>query len=367
MQINFFKPDITKEDKDAVCNALDSGWLTYGQENIRFEENLCKYTGAKYCLTVNSCTSALHLALLAVGVKEGDYVITTPYTFVATANAIRYCGATPIFCDVGYDYNIDPAQLALCDFSKVKAVLCVDFAGVPCDYDRIREVVPKHIPVIGDAAHSISASYNGKKIGNVADITCFSFYATKCMTTGDGGAILTNNEEWANKIRLYGLNGLDKGAWKRYSDKNMWRYDAEVVGYKYNMPGMAAALGREQLKRVDQMRIARLNIASFYDEELDGHLVLPPYDGGSSFHLYIIGVPNRDKFVSEMAEKGIHCSVHCIPVPSFTAYGNQDLTKWPLCVKLFNEAVSLPIYPTLSGEEQGYIVSTVKDLVESGI
>jgi dTDP-4-amino-4,6-dideoxygalactose transaminase len=370
VEISFFKPSITQADKDAVCQALDSGWLTYGQVNLDFEKDLCEYTGASFALTVNSCTAALHLALIAVGVKEGDYVITTPYTFVATANAIRYVGAIPLFVDVDYNYNIDPEKVSealYADnmFQRVKAVIAVDFAGVPCDYDRLRTVLKgTDIPIIGDAAHSLGATYKGKKIGSVADITCFSFYATKTMTTGDGGAILTDNKKWAEKIRLYGLNGLDKGAWKRYADKNMWRYDAEVVGYKFNMPGINAALGRSQLKRLDEMRLKRWEIMSYYNDTLDGHVALPPYDPGMSAHLYVIGVNHRDMFVQKMAERGVHCSVHCIPVPSFTAYGKQDLTKWPTCVKLFQSAVSLPIYPDMDGREVGYVSSCVRELTE---
>ncbi|GAF93293.1 unnamed protein product, partial [marine sediment metagenome] len=268
---------------------------------------LKNYLGAKDVVVVNSCTAALHLSLKALGVKEGDEVITTPFTFASTANTIVHCGAKPVFVDIKKDtLNIDTEKIKKAITSKTKAIIPVDYGGQACDIKAIEEIAKdKKLKVIEDAAHAIGSEYEGEKIGNFFDTTCFSFYAIKNMTTGDGGAIATNDNKIAEKLKTLRLHGISKDAWKRYSEKGSWYYEINEAGYKYNMGDIQAAMGIEQLKKLDKFIKIRRRYAQIYNEAFKDLVVDVPVEKENvkhSYHLYPILLKNydRNKFIEEM-------------------------------------------------------------------
>jgi len=410
----FAVPDIGHEELEEVRSVLESGWLTTGAKVAAFEQEFAAYVGAKYAVAVNSCTAAMHLALEAIGLQAGDFVLTTPYTFAATAEVIRYFDAAPVFVDVEADtLNIDPLCLAatLADLERclggaqptlpavkrvmdrpsgqpsrlgrVKAVIPVHMAGHPCDMQAISVLAKAHgIAVIDDAAHACSAQYGGRPIGGdlIGDptfATCFSFYATKTLTTAEGGMVTTDDEAIASRIRLMSLHGISKDAWKRYTAEGSWYYEITAPGYKYNMPDVLAALGLAQLRKVDAMRLRRDAIARRYDEAFAGvaELETPSTREGirHAWHLYPLRLPDgspaisRDDFVEELRSRQIGSSVHFIPLhvhPYYrSTYGYQS-ADLPVAFREYRREISLPIYSRMTDRDVQRVIDAVLATVE---
>lgn len=370
MNIPFHKPYITEEEISEVVDSIRSGWLTMGPKTVKFEEEFNKYIfGGQegYAISVNSCTAALHLALKAIGLKEGDEVILPTNTFIATAEVVTYFKAVPVLCDIEEEtHNIDVSKIESLITKKTKAIIPVHFAGQPCDMDEIMEVAKKHnLYVIEDAAHALPSRYKGRMIGTISDITCFSFYATKTLATGEGGMVTTGNKEFAKKIKINRLHGINRDAWDRYTLKGSWYYEVVDYGFKYNTTDINSALGIAQLRKVDWMREQRTKIAEKYDNAFKGTNINPLVirrDRDTSWHLYVIKVNNRDELIEKLRQEGIGASVHFIPVhkhPYYKkTYGYKD-KDFQVADDVYQRSVSLPIYPSLMENEQNYIIEKV--------
>ncbi|SVC72916.1 uncharacterized protein METZ01_LOCUS325770, partial [marine metagenome] len=274
MNIPFHKPHITQEELDSVCIALKSGWLTMGPKTIEFEEAFQYHVGVKYAISVNSATAALHLALSAIGVSEDDEVIIPTNTFISTAEVVIYLGARPILCDIEEkNHNIDVDLIEKLITPQTRAIIPVHFGGHPCDMDEILHIARRYnLKVIEDAAHALPSLYKGKKIGTMADATCFSFYATKTLTTGEGGMVTTNDNRIAEKISLQRLHGISGNAWNRYENNNDWYYEVVDLGYKYNITDIQSAMGLVQLDKLERMREERKNIAEKFMDAFSGKI-----------------------------------------------------------------------------------------------
>lgn len=378
--IAFHKTHITEDEINAVVDALRSGWTTMGPKTVEFERMFASYifkdvnspiiynTEFVHAISLNSATAALHLALKSIGIKEGDEVILPTNTFVATAEVVTYFNAIPVLCDIEYDtHNMNVSKLENLITDKTKAIIPVHFAGQPCDMDEIMDMAIKYkLKVIEDAAHALPSFYKGRRIGLIGDITCFSFYATKTMSTGEGGMAVTNNSEYAKKIRINRLHGISKDAWDRYSDKGNWYYEVVDNGNKYNTTDMNSALGIEQLKKLEQMNERREKIATMYSKAfLNNKNIVIPFikdDRETSWHLYVIKVKNRNKNINKLKDLGVSTSVHFIPVHKHPYYKNTykyDNNDYPIANKVYEESISLPIYPDLSDDEVKYIIEKV--------
>jgi len=376
--IVFGSPQIGKEEIDEVVSTMESGWLGTGPKVARFEENFRKYKDAPYAIAVNSCTAALHLSLLTSGIKSGDEVITTALTFCSTVNSIIHTGATPILADVNpQTMNIDPTEIIKKITSKTKAILPVHFAGRPCEMDEICAIAKMHnLTIIEDCAHAIETEYHKVKAGNFGRFGCFSFYATKNVTTGEGGMVLAKNEDDANRLKILALHGMSKDAWRRFSDKGYKHYQVVECGYKYNMMDIQAAIGIHQLKRVKNNWERREEIWNKYNLAFSNlPLGLPaPIDKDTrhSYHLYTILIdPNktsikRDEFLEKMTEKRIGVGVHYLSIPEHKYYQNTFGWKpqdYPNAMKVGRQTVSLPLSPKLKNKEVDYIIKTVKEII----
>lgn len=370
-KIPYALPDIGDEEIESVITTLKSGWLTMGPKTFEFEKALAEYTGAKYAIAVNSCTAALHLSLLAAGVGPGDEVITTPFTFAATGNVIAQVGAKPVLVDIENDtFNIDPVKIEEAITFNTKAIIPVHYGGQPCDMKHILELADrKNITVIEDAAHAIGARYRGRKMGNIGSLsTCFSFYATKNMTTGEGGAIMTNDDGFADLVRKLRLHGISKDAWNRYGGGS-WKYDIEVCGWKYKTTDLSAALGIQQLKKLDEFNRIRKLYASIYARNLHEVplLQIPKiFKEDNVFHVYPVLVPKaqRDDFIIELGKMGVSCSVHFIPLHLHTfyqkTYGYQ-YGDFPVCDDVYEREVSIPLYPKMTNDDVMYVIDCIKN------
>ena len=369
MKIPFHRASIDDKEINAVAEVLRSGWLTMGEKTFEFEKMFAEYTGAGYAVAVNSCTSALHLALKAIDIKPGDEVIIPAITFIATWEVVTYFGAVPVIADVEKDTHLlDTGSFESKITSKTKAVIPVHYSGQPCDMDRIIEIAKQRgIYVIEDAAHSLPAYYKNRPVGSIGDFTCFSFYATKTITTGEGGMITTGNEAAAERMRSLRLHGISRDAWNRYSDSGSWQYDVIEPGYKYNPTDISSAIGIEQLKKSDDMNRRRSEIASMYNEYFSGNESVEIYtvknDRNSSWHLYPLKVRidssavTRDEFIRVMKMCGINTGVHFIPLYRFSCFKEIGLTpeKFPGSEYVFSREVSLPVFPDMSDDEVGYV------------
>jgi len=377
MNIPFHKPYITEEDIACVADSMRSGWLSTGPKTEEFEKRFKEYIfrgggGGGYAVAVNSATAALHLALKAVGVKAGDEIILPTNTFVATAEVATYFGVLPVLCDIEEKtHNIDASKIEPLITSRTKALIPVHFGGQPCDMDEILAIAGKYnLSVIEDAAHSFPAGYKGKMIGTIGDITCFSFYATKTLCTGEGGMAVTSSGEYAGKIRINRLHGIDRDAWERDKMKENWLYDVVDNGCKYNMSDINGAMGLSQLSKVAWMHEERARVAGKYDEAFNGTRVVPLYmkpDRFSSRHLYVVKVNNRKEVMEELKKMGIGTSVHFIPVHRFSyyrkAYGYRD-EDYPVANRVYEKSLSLPIYPGLTAGEIDYVAEAVLNHAE---
>jgi len=377
MEIPFHRPSITEDEIEAVAGILRSGWLTMGKETIRFEEAFRKFTGAQHALAVNSCTAALHLSLVAAGIEKGDEVILPVLNFISSAEVIAYCGGVPVFVDVNRDdHNIDTHLIEEKITENTRAIMPMHFGGQPADMDSILCIAEKHaLHVIEDAAHALPSLYGNTIVGSIGDATCFSFYATKTLTTGEGGMITTDNDEWADRIKSLRLHGITHDAWKRYSREGSWIYDVRFLGYKYNTTDFNAALGLVQLARQPQLQKKREDVAAMYTEAFSEVEELIPFkikkDRSSSWHLYPLKLRTelltitRDEFIEEMKARGISTSVHFIPIHHFSFYKNAGYGSgdFPETDWIFERTVSLPIYPDLVEDEIAYIIENVIDII----
>lgn len=369
----FCKASLSDEEIDVVAKVIESGWLTTGPNVAAFEKEFKEYVGSKFAIALNSCTGGLHCSLLALGVQSGDEVITTPLTFVATGHVITWVGARPVLVDIDpKTYNIDPGKLEKAITPKTKAIIPVHFAGLPCDMDAILAVARKHnIPVIEDAAHAVGSEYKGKKVGVLGDVTAFSFYPTKNMTSGEGGMVTTDNEEMADRIRKFAFFGINKEVWERYGKKQSWQYDIILPGFKYNISDIHAAIGRVQLKKLDEFNRQRKEMAQVFKAQLSclGECIsLPPETPETvhNWHLFPVLLNKTDKTREELIEylhqNNIGSSVHFIPLHLFSYYQKAFGYKkgdFPATEKVFERIVSLPLYPALSWGDIERIINAI--------
>ncbi len=376
-RIPFFRPSIEDSDIQAVTDVLRSGWLTSGPQLSALEGELAAYCGATHVNALNSCTAALHLALAAWDIGPGDEVITTPYTFSATANVVVHLGASPVFVDVReQDANIDPRLIEAAITPRTRAIIPVHIAGEPCDMDVIMAIAERHrLKVLEDAAHAIGTLYHGVPIGGIGDATAFSFYANKTITTGEGGALATNDQDLSDRVRVLTLHGMSRDAWKRYDVGGSWRYDIVEFGYKDNLTDIAASLGRTQLSRIESFIeqrtvIAQRYIANLRDEE---HLQLPSFseENRHAWHLFMVRVKEsaplaREDVVRKLAEAGVQTSVHFIPLHYFTAYRNLGRWKegdFPVAERFFSGEISLPMFPGMTTEEVDEVSDSLRTIL----
>ena len=375
----FALPDIDADEVAEVTETLESGWITTGPKTRRFEAEFAAAVGARHAIAVNSCTAAMHLALEAVGVQRGDEVITTPYTFAATAEVIRYFDARPVLVDVdARSLNMRPDLLEAAITSRTRAIIPIHIAGLPADLDAIQQVARLHdLPVIEDAAHAFPAMYKGGMIGCQSQFTCFSFYATKTITTGEGGMICTDDDAWAERCRIMALHGISKDAWKRYTAEGSWYYEIVAPGYKYNMSDIAAALGLAQLRKAALMWRRRRAIAQQYNQAFgDSPALQIPHDRPDcqhAWHLYMLRLNlerlriDRAQFVEQLRQHHIGASVHFIPLhlhPYYRqtyGYGPEDFR---VAHAEYLREISLPIYSKMSDADVLDVVDAVQEIVE---
>jgi dTDP-4-amino-4,6-dideoxygalactose transaminase len=378
----FSRPALTDDDINEVLATLRSGWLTTGPRVHAFEQRFAEYAGAKHAVAVNSCTAALHLSLLACGIGPGDEVITTPLTFCATANAIIHTGATPVFADVDRATgNIDPAAMAAAISPRTRALLPVHYAGRPGDVDAHRALADAHgLRVIEDAAHCVEGSVRGRKIGATGDLTCFSFYATKNLTTGEGGMLTTDSDEWARFARTASLHGLSKDAWARYSSTAPTAYEVEMPGFKYNMMDIQAALGLHQLDRLDASLQRRQAICRAYDEGFaDLPIVLPhPVSSGvvHARHLYTVLVDpattgiTRDELRVALQQRGIGTSVHFHALHLHHYYARRfglARGRFPNAEFISDRTVSLPLSLAMTDADVARVIDAVRGAIAARV
>jgi dTDP-4-amino-4,6-dideoxygalactose transaminase len=377
--IPFHVPAIGGEEIRAVAETLESGWLTSGTKVKRFEDDFAEYVGSKHAVAVNSGTAALHLALDAIGTRQDDEVIVPTMTFTATAEVVLYFQAKPVLVDCqGDTLNLDPKQIEAAITSKTKAIIPVHFGGQPCDMTPILEIAKTHkLYVVEDAAHALPASYESKKIGTIGDITCFSFYATKTITTGEGGMATTENSEWAERMRMMSLHGINHDAWKRYTKEGSWYYEVLRPGFKYNLTDIAAAIGIEQMKKCNQFWEARKRIAMIYDEAFANlpEIQLPVCRSNvhHAWHLYVLQLNldrltiNRNQFIKALREEEIGASVHFIPL-HFHPYYRDNFgyrpQEFPNASAAFERIISMPIYPKMTEADIGRVTRAVQKVTQ---
>jgi dTDP-4-amino-4,6-dideoxygalactose transaminase len=367
----FHVPLIEPEDIRAVSEVLRSGWITTGPKVREFQEAFAGYLGASHAVAVNSGTSALHLALKAAGVGPGDEVVLPAMTFAATAEVVIYAGAEPVLVDsLPGAMNLDVNQVERAITPRTKAIIPVHFGGHPCDMDRLLAIARnRRIAVIEDAAHALPARYRGRAVGTLGEITCFSFYATKSITTGEGGMVTTENESYAERMRMLSLHGMSKDAWNRYDARGSWRYDILEAGYKYNLTDLQAALGLSQLRKCDAMWRRRAEIAAKYSRALAS---LDAFQAPCAsphvqhaWHLYVILVDDavlrigRDQVIEELRQRGIGTSVHFIPLHLHSYYQKEwgyQRGDFPVAERYFERCISLPIYPRMKDEDVDRVV-----------
>ena len=375
--ITFGSPIIDAEAVAAVTRTLESCWIGTGPRVHELESEFARYVGATHALATSSCTAALHLAMVATGIGPGDEVITTPMTFCATANSIVHTGATPVFADCRRDtMNIDPAAVEAAVTPRTKAIIPVHFAGRPVDMEAILAIAKRHgLLVIEDAAHAIESATRGRKVGSIGDLTCFSFYVTKNMTTGEGGMVTTDNPELAARIKSYGLHGMSADAWSRFSDKGFKHYDVVFAGFKYNLTDLAASLGLAQLPRLAEWLERRNAVWARYDEAFADLPVTRPApaepDTVHARHLYTLLVDDdarvtRDGFLEEMQRRRIGTGVHYRALHVHPYYRDRWGYKpddFPNAHAIGERTVSLPLSPKLDDSDVDRVIRAVHEIV----
>ncbi len=374
----FGAPAIGEEEIEEVVTSLRSGWLGTGPKVARFENDFRNYKGARNAVAVSSCTAALHLSALAAGVGPGDEVITTPMTFCSTVNAIIHAGATPVLADIDpITMNISPSGIERKISPRTKALLPVHFAGRPCEMDEIMDISKRHgLKVIEDCAHAVETEYKGKKAGLSGDFGCFSFYVTKNITTGEGGMVVTRNDNDSARIKILGLHGLSKDAWKRFGDEGYKHYEVVECGYKYNMMDIQAAIGIHQLKRVETHWLRRREIWDKYNSAFaDLPLTLPAEpdrETRHAYHLYTLLIDEktakitRDEFLGRMTAENIGVGVHYMSVPEHPYYRKTFGWKpedYPNAMEIGRKTVSLPLSAALSDEDVNDVITAVRKIL----
>ena len=374
----FGSPAVGEEEIEEVARTIRSGWLGTGPKVARFEELFRAHVGTKHALALNSCTAGLHLAMIVSGLQPGDEVITTPVTFCATANSIVHAGGRPVFADIDREtMNIDPERIEAAITPRTRAIVPVHLAGRPCDMDAIMDIARRrNLVVIEDAAHCIEGMYKGRKIGSIGDLGCFSFYVTKNIVTGEGGMVTTDRDDWADKIKMYGLHGMSKDAWSRYSDQGFKHYQVVFPGFKYNMMDIQAAIGLHQMKRIKPYAERRAEVWKRYDEafaELPATRPAPPEkDTVHARHLYTLLIDperagmTRDEFQERLFERGIGTGIH------FTAlhlheyyrktYGHRP-EDFPNAKYVSDRTISLPLSAKLTDGDVERVIGTVKEVL----
>lgn len=373
----FHVPLIEEDDMRAVREVMESGWITTGPKAAQFEQEFAQYVGARNALAVNSGTAALHVALEAIGIGEEHEVIVPTLTFAATAEAVIYCKARPVLVDCEPEiFNIDPVQVERAITQNTRAVIPVHFAGHPCDMEPLLRTARAHgLKVIEDAAHALPARYRGRMVGTIGDITCFSFYATKSITTGEGGMVTTDDDSWAERMRVMRLHGISKDAWKRYTAEGSWRYEILAPGFKYNLTDMQAALGISQLAKCHSMWLRRSLLAERYTEALSAldafELPTARADVQHAWHLYALRIcPGeltvpRDRVIEELKQRGIGTSVHFIPLhlhPYYRDHWGYRRGDFPVAEDYFDRCISLPLYPAMNDDDQTRVIAALTDI-----
>jgi len=373
-------PAIEDAEINEVVSSMKSGWLGTGPKVAQFENDIKAYKGAAHAVAVNSCTAALHLSILAAGLKPGDEVVTTAMTFCASVNAIIHAGCKPVIADVDpVTMNIDPKCVEALITPRTRAIMPVHFAGRPCDMDALCKITENHgLKMVEDCAHAIETEYKGQKAGNFGDFGCLSFYVTKNIITGEGGMVLTKSEEDAARIKILALHGMSKDAWKRFSDEGFKHYQVVEAGFKYNMMDIQAAIGIHQLRRIEKYWERRWEIWRRYDEALNGLLIglpsPPEPDTRHAFHLYTIMIDedmagiSRDEFLGEMAANNIGVGVHYLSIPEHPYY--QRTYGWrpedyPNAMKIGRQTVSLPISAKMTNEDVDDVIEAVRRTVKN--
>jgi dTDP-4-amino-4,6-dideoxygalactose transaminase len=384
----FALPSIGEEEIAEVIDSLRSGWITTGPKVKRFEEEFAHYIGCRHAIAVNSCTAALHIALSALDIRPDDEVIVPTLTFCSSANVVVHVGARPVLVDVGEDFNVQAETIERAITSRTKAILLVHYSGQACDLAPIYDIARHHdLAVIEDAAHAVGSEYNGHKIGasyhtqvlgSVKHITCFSFYAIKNLTTGEGGMIVTSNGELAERMRLLSLHGMNRDAWKRYSSAGSWFYEVQEPGYKDNMTDIQAAMGIHQLKKLDQFIETRTRYAGMYSEafaemaEVETPLLHQNRKHG--WHLYVVKLAlerlkiDRAQFIDELRAQNIGTSVHFIPVhlhPYYREKFGYQRGDFKQAEYLYERIVSLPLYPGMTEDDVHDVIRAVRKLLSS--
>jgi dTDP-4-amino-4,6-dideoxygalactose transaminase len=373
----FSPPAIGQEEMDEVADTLRSGWITTGPKTAQFETAFRRRVEAADALGLNSCTAGLHIGLMALGVRPGDEVITSPMTFCSCANVIEHLGATPRFADVERDtLNLDPAAVEAAVTERTRAILPVHYAGHPADLDRLNDVAGRHgLAVIEDAAHAVPARYKGRLIGSGPNPVAFSFYATKNLTTGEGG-MLTGSPELIGRARKLALHGMSRDAWKRYGPGGSWFYEVEEPGFKYNMTDIQAAMGLAQLRKLEGFQARRREVVAAYNLAFSGlEAVETPVERPEvehAWHLYVLRLRpgilriDRDQFIRELTARNIGTSVHFIPVhlhPYYQQKYGYSPEQFPVAYDAYQRLVSLPLHPMLGDEDVDDVVSAVRDVV----
>ncbi len=383
----FALPDIGEEELTEIEDTINSGWITTGPKTRQFEAEFAKKVHAKHAIALNSCTAAMHLALEAIGLRAHDEVITTPYTFAATAEVVRYFNAKPVFVDIHpNDFNIDPSRIESAITERTRAIIPVHIAGYPVDLDAIFEIAERHhLAVIEDAAHAFPVRFQGRWIGQNPDrakytfphAVAFSFYATKTITTAEGGMLTTDSDEIAERVRIMALHGISKDAWKRYTAEGSWYYEIIAPGFKYNMTDIAAAMGLAQLKKADAMQRQRMNIARMYHKAFAQIPALEiPHaspDSEHAWHLYMLRLNlehlqiTRAEFIRKLKERNIGASVHFIPLhihPYYRETYHYHKDDFPISYREYTREVSLPIYSRMSERDVSDVIEAVYDIIE---
>ncbi len=380
IKVPFHRAAVGEEEAQAVAEVIRSGWLTMGAKTFEFERRFAAYIGCRHAIAVSSCTAALHLSLEAIGLKPGDEVLVPTTTFTATAEVVTYLGGRPVLVDIDpLTMNLDPSDAERKISPRTRAIIPVHFGGQPCDLAEIYELAARRqLRVIEDAAHALPSAYRGSRVGTMAEFTAFSFYATKPLTTGEGGMITTDDDGHAQRLRVMRLHGIGQDAWKRYSGEGCWYYEVLEAGFKYNLTDLQAALGIVQLGKCDHLHEARRQIAERYTAAfrnaagLDVPARLP--DRETSWHLYVLRLHldrltiGRNQFLAELAERGVGASVHFIPLhlqPFYQktyCYRTGDL---PRAEQEYGRCLSLPIYPTMTGEEVEQVIQAVLEVADA--
>ncbi len=376
--VPFFLPSIGNEEEKAVLEVMRSGWLTTGEVTLEFEKEFAQKVGCKHALAVNSATSGLMLAMEACGIREGTKILTSPYTFVSTVTTALHLGGDVVYADIeDHTYSISPEQIEekLSKDRAIRAIVPIHIAGNLCNMKRIREIAKRYgVKIIEDAAHSFPSSTATGFGGTLGDVGVFSFYATKTITTAEGGMICTNNDKLAQRMATMRMHGIDRTVWNRYtSDSASWEYDVIQAGYKCNLPDILSAIGREQLKKADSFLDKRKNIAMQYNKAFQNYdfLRCPPDSDGNAWHLYLLRLNEqkllitRDEFSHNLKKNGVHTSLHFIPHYNFTYFKKRYKLKkrdFPNTKKQFESTISIPLWPDMTPDMIEKVINTVIEI-----